>query len=61
METSGQDDIYKKCGFENEREMMTMVCSVDLGTQEKIDRFNVWKEIDGTKQGLEKVISLNSR
>lgn len=39
-------------GFESLAEMNAMIAGLDISTPERLDRFNYWKQADGTKTGL---------
>lgn len=47
--------IYEQIGFNGEAEFHRMVSGVDLSTNEAIQQFKTWQEIDGTKEGLMKL------
>jgi len=49
-------EIDKELGFESEAEMWSMVSKVDLTDPFTMQRFNEWKQKDGTKEGLVKII-----
>jgi hypothetical protein len=53
------NELSKEMGFESAREMMKLVCEVDLTTPAKKERFLQWKDGDGTKDGLLKIIERN--
>jgi len=55
------DEFAKKCGFESEIEMIRLVCEVDLTSPIKVGRFQQWKDSDGAKDGLLKIIEENNR
>jgi hypothetical protein len=42
----------KDKGFESLEELSRMVAAVDLSTPEKIIAFRLWKNYDGSKEGL---------
>ncbi len=50
------EEFVKEMGFESEKEFHQMVASVDLTNPTKMKMFLDWKENDGTKEGLLKVI-----
>jgi hypothetical protein len=52
------DKFAREHGFANEKEMNEMVASVDLTHQPTRQAFLGWKEIDGTKAGLETVLKI---
>jgi len=43
-------------GFSSPKEFFKMVSSVDLTNPVTYRRFFLWKEIDGSKKGLEKIL-----
>ncbi len=49
------DDLAKASGFENAAEMLKLTADADLSTHEKIEAFENWRDIDGTKEGLLKL------
>jgi hypothetical protein len=51
------EEFVKQMGFESEKEFHEMVASVDLTDQIKMKKFLDWKENDGSKEGLLKVLS----
>lgn len=51
------EEIVKEMGFESEKEFHKMVASVELTNPIKMKLFLDWKENDGTKEGLLKIIS----
>lgn len=55
------DEFLKELGFEDQKEMNRLVSSVDLSTEENVDRFNNWKMTDGTKSGLLILIEANKK
>ena len=50
------EKLVKAHGFENADEFHRLVASVDLSTKEKLFNFNVWREYDGSKAGLLKIL-----
>lgn len=52
------DKLARENGFENEQEMHTMIASVDLTHDATRRAFLGWKEYDGSKEGLEKILKL---
>lgn len=46
------DTIAKENGFESEKEMHKLIANVDLSDPIKLNRFETWKQNDGTKTGL---------
>jgi len=50
------DELAKMMGFTGEEELHKMVAAVDMSTPVQIRRFQVWKEFDGSKGGLEKLL-----
>ena len=53
------EEIVKQMGFENEKEFHKMVSDIDLSNPIKMQKFLKWREEDGTKNGLLKVINEN--
>ena len=53
------DEFVKEMGFENEKDFHSLMACVDISTPTNMQRFLNWKENDGTKDGLLKVIALN--
>jgi hypothetical protein len=53
--------VAKELGFESEKEMVHLVCEVDLTNPIKMQRFQLWGNNDGTKVGLLKVIEENKK
>lgn len=53
------DELAKRLGFDDEKEMNRLVASVNLTTPTRQVAFQHWKEVDGTKDGLLKVINGN--
>ena len=54
------DEFIKVLGFESEKDFHSLMASVDIYTPTNMKRFLYWKENDGTKEGLLKVIALNN-
>jgi len=52
------DKLAREQGFENHREMSKLVASVDLTHVETRKAFLAWKEVDGSKAGLETVLKI---
>ena len=50
------EEIVKQMGFKSEKEFHKLVSSVDLTDTIKMQMFLQWKQNDGTKKGLLKVI-----
>lgn len=50
------EEIVKEMGFDSIQEFNHMVAAVDLTNQEKMKQFLDWKENDGTKKGLQKIL-----
>ena len=50
--------FVKKYGFDSVNEFHKMMANVDLGSVEKLQAFEVWKEYNGTKKGLSKLKQL---
>jgi len=50
------DMVAMANGFEDAAEMNRMVARVDIQTDEELRKFTIWKETDGTKEGLEKLM-----
>ena len=50
------EEIVKQLGFESEKEFHKMVSSVDLTISEKMKQFLAWRDNDGTKEGLLKIL-----
>lgn len=46
------EELVIKKGFESEKEFHKLVSSPDISSPETFERFNQWKQNDGTKQGL---------
>lgn len=46
------EEVLKKKGFDSVKQYHRMVSNVDLTSMENLIAFNLWKEIDGTKNGL---------
>jgi hypothetical protein len=57
-ELIGLGEIYKSLGFEDEEEYNRLIGKVEMQTPEQIAAYKKWKEEDGTKEGLEKLIDL---
>ena len=53
------EEFVKDLGFENEKDFHSLMASVDISTPTNMQIFLDWKENDGTKDGLLKVIALN--
>ncbi|HSE02932.1 MAG TPA: hypothetical protein VLK35_02165 [Methylomirabilota bacterium] len=45
-------DLARENGFNSEQELNRMVVAVDLQRRGALYAFHVWKENDGTKEGL---------
>jgi len=56
MEYENLDELLKAKGFENEDEFNRLISNVDLTDSCNLLNFNIWKEKDGTKSGLLKVM-----
>jgi len=50
------EELAKACGFEGEAEMVKLIAQVDLSSPEKLAAFTAWKEHDGSKEGLLKLL-----
>lgn len=50
------DAMAKQYGFSSRAELDNMVTMVDLSTAEKLQAFNNWRENDGTKAGLVRLL-----
>ncbi len=50
------DQVAKGAGFEDWKELSKLVSKVNLSTIHNLNTFNYWKENDGTKSGLLKII-----
>ena len=50
------EEVVKQMGFNSEKEFNQMVASVDLTSLNKMQKFLEWRENDGTKTGLLKII-----
>lgn len=46
------EQFFKNCGFESEREFYQMIAKLDLSLPGNLDKFNNWKNNNGTKSGL---------
>ena len=46
------EEVATVNGFESSYEMMMLIAQVNLSTPEKLQEFNAWKMLDGTKDGL---------
>lgn len=55
------EEIVKQMGFESEAEFHKLVSSVDLSNPTNLAMFLTWKQTDGTKQGLLKLFSLETK
>lgn len=55
------DEFVKEMGFDGELEFNRLVASVDITNADKLAMFTYWKENDGTKEGLLKVIEYCNR
>jgi hypothetical protein len=51
------EDLIKELGFESVQEYHRLVASADLSTAEKLKAFEAWKNEDGSKAGLLKLIT----
>lgn len=49
------EELLKELGFDNINEFNKLVASADLSSPEKLDAFKLWKEKDGSKEGLLKL------
>ncbi len=50
------DELVKQMGFASGKEFFKMVSDADISTPDKLAEFQKWKDEDGTKQGLEKLV-----
>jgi hypothetical protein len=50
------EELVKEMGFDSEKEFHKLNASVDLTDPKKLAEYLKWKEEDGTKEGLLKVI-----
>lgn len=46
----------QSCGFESDTELYRMLASVPMDTTQQKQAFLRWRETDGTKAGLEKLL-----
>ena len=51
------EEIVKQMGFESVEEFHKLNASADLSDSKKMEMYLEWKENDGTKKGLLKVIA----
>lgn len=51
------EDFFKEMGFESEEEFHRLNASADLSDPEKMKKYLDWKDNDGTKEGLLKLIA----
>jgi hypothetical protein len=51
------EQLAKSYGFTNRAELDNMVTMIDMSTAEKLQAFNVWRENDGSKAGLVKLLT----
>jgi len=51
------EELVAQLGFASEKEFFQMVSDADISTPDKLAEFQKWKDEDGTKQGLEKLMS----
>jgi hypothetical protein len=51
------ENLAKQYGFNSRAELDNMVTMVDLTTAEKLHAFNQWRENDGTKAGLVRLLN----
>lgn len=51
---------YEKLGFENEKEYLVMINSINLSNEQVLNAFKKWRKNDGSKKGLLKIIELES-
>jgi len=49
------EEIVKQYGFDSLTEFHKMVAAIDLSTMDDKISFRVWKDFDGTKEGLLKL------
>lgn len=54
------EKILKENGFESLKEFHSMIANVDLDSPDKIVAFKNWQKIDGTKEGLLKLIRIKT-
>lgn len=50
------DEVARLMGFTDEQELHRMVAAADLSTPMKLRAFQAWKEFDGSKAGLSKLL-----
>jgi hypothetical protein len=50
---------YQKQGFADAGEFVRMTSQVDVSTPKKMGAYMKWKERDGTKEGLERLLEKN--
>ena len=53
-----EDEFFQNAGFKDAKEAHHMIASVDLTDRKTWNYFEVWKEVDGTKDGLLKVLAV---
>ncbi len=53
-----EDEFFQAAGFKDAAEGWRMIASVDLTDRRTFHYFDVWKEVDGTKEGLLKVLAV---
>lgn len=56
MDDTALNELVKQLGFIDVKEFFSMVSKADISTPDKLAEFQNWKDADGTKQGLEKII-----
>lgn len=49
-------EVARDLGFESEEEMHRLIASVDLSSQSQFAAFLAWRDTDGTKAGLLKLL-----
>lgn len=52
-------DDMTEYGFESDDEFHRMVANVDISSGEKFAAFKAWQRNDGTKEGLQKLPTVN--
>lgn len=50
------EDLVKELGFDSVAEYHKLVAAADISTPEKMADFQIWKNEDGSKEGLLKLI-----
>lgn len=48
--------LAEELGFESEEEMHRLIASVDLSSQSQFAAFLTWRDTDGTKSGLVRLL-----